>query len=96
LCYNYITLKQPKVTPKCFHCGSPLILISEVTELREGSRFPQTTIKYRCSNQPCQDDIDKQTTKRLKLIKDKEKSDQKRLAEKKLVKVRQAQEVANK
>jgi hypothetical protein len=75
-------LKQPKVTPNCFQCGSPLILVSETTELREGSRFPQTTIKYRCSNQECQDEIDKQTAKRVKMIKDKEISDQKRLEKK--------------
>ena len=79
-------MKQPKVTPKCSICGSPLILVSEVTELREGSRFPQTTIKYRCSNQECQDEKDKQTAKRLKIIKDKEINDQKRLEQKQLEK----------
>jgi hypothetical protein len=75
-------LTQIKTTEKCFHCGSPLILISKVTELREGSRFPQTTIKYRCSNQECQDEIDKQTAKRVKILEDKAISDQKRLEKK--------------
>ena len=79
-------MKQQKVTPKCSVCGSPLILVSEVTELREGSRFPQTTIKYRCSNQECQDEKDKQTAKRLKIIKDKEINDQRRLEQKQLEK----------
>lgn len=60
--------------------------------MREGSRFPQTTIKYRCSNQECQDEKDKQTAKRLKIIKDKAVSDQKRLEQKILDK---ANKVAN-
>lgn len=80
------------VPHSCSTCGSPLILISEVTEVREGSRFPQTTIKYRCSNQECQDEKDKQTAKRLKIIKDKAVSDQKRLEQKILDK---ANKVAN-
>lgn len=79
-------MSHQKNTPTCFHCGSPLILLSEVTELKEGSKFPQTTIKYRCSNQSCQDEIDKQTAKRVKLMKDKEISDQKRQEKKMLEK----------
>lgn len=82
LWYNNSTLKQKAPTPTCFHCGSPLILISEVTEVREGSRFPQTTLKYRCSNQACQDEIDKQTAKRVKLIQDKAITDEKRMKDK--------------
>lgn len=73
---------KSKTTPICFQCGSPRIFVSEVTEVREGSRFPQTTIKYRCSNDECQEEIDKQTAKRLKVLKDKEISDQKRLEKK--------------
>jgi hypothetical protein len=69
-------------TPKCFVCGSPLIFVSEVTELPEGSRFPQTTIKYRCSNLPCQEEKDKQTAKRLKIVRDKAKKDKIRLKQK--------------
>lgn len=68
--------------PNCSICGSQLIFISQVTELPEGSRFPQTTIKYRCSNQPCQDEKDKQTAKRMKLMSDKAENDKKRLEKK--------------
>ena len=75
-------MKQKKDTPKCSQCGSSLILISEVTELREGSRFPQTTIKYRCSNEECQNEKDKQTAKRIKIIKDKAENDKIRLEKK--------------
>ncbi len=84
LCYNRLVLKHSKNTPICFTCGSPLIFVSESTELKEGSRFPQTSIKYRCSNQACQDEKDKQTAKRLKVLKEKEVNDQKRLEKKKL------------
>lgn len=80
-------MKHSRNTPNCFTCGSPLIFISEVTELKEGSRFPQTTIKYRCSNEECQAEKDKQTAKRLKVLKDKEINDQKRLEKKKLDKI---------
>jgi hypothetical protein len=83
-------LNSPKNTPICFQCGSPLIFVSEVTELREGSRFPQTTIKYRCSNQTCQDEIDKQTAKRMKIIQDKAINDQQRLEKKNLEKAKKS------
>jgi len=63
-----------------------LIFVSKETILTEGSRFSQTNIKYRCSNQPCQDEKDKQTAKRLKLIQDKAKSDKIRFAKKELEK----------
>ncbi len=66
----------------CSQCGAPLIFVSEVTELREGTRFPQTTTKYRCSNDECQGEKDKQTAKRIKLLEDKAISDQKRKDEK--------------
>ncbi len=74
-----IHLLKPQLTPKCSQCGSPLILVSETTELKEGSRFPQTTTKYRCSNEPCQEEKDKQTAKRMKILQDKAVADQKRL-----------------
>jgi len=74
-------LKQ-KATRNCSQCGSPLVLLSEVTELKEGSRFPQTSTTYRCSNESCQAEKDKQTAKRVKMLQDKEKADQKRLEEK--------------
>lgn len=67
-----------KDVPLCFHCGSKLILISEVTEKAEGSTFPRTISKYRCSNKECQDEIDRQTAKRMKLKKEKEEMDKKR------------------
>lgn|GEM_PF-5768722 len=66
----------------CSQCGSPLILVDQVTEYIDGSRFPQTTSTYRCSNQVCQDERDKQTAKRVKLQKDKESADQVRLEKK--------------
>ena len=75
-------MKYLKADPKCSTCSAPLIFISEVTEIKEGSRFPQTTIKYRCSNVACQEEKDKQTKKRLKVIKEKEINDQKRLEKK--------------
>lgn len=52
---------------KCFQCGSDLILVSEKSEVLEGSRFPQTTSIYRCSDDKCQEDKDKETAKRIKL-----------------------------
>lgn len=88
LCYTYISLKTK--APTCFVCNSPLIFISQATELPEGSRFPQTTIKYRCSNQPCQDEKEKQTAKRMKMMRDKAKNDKERL-EKKLQDKKDAQ-----
>jgi hypothetical protein len=48
--------------------------------------FPQTMTTFRCSNQECQDEKDKQTEKRLKLMKDKEAADKIR-AEKKVQQV---------
>lgn len=53
--------------PKCFQCGSPLIEISKVTSQPEGSLFPQTVYKFRCSNKECQDQKDKEEAKRIKL-----------------------------
>lgn len=73
---------KAKTTPTCSQCGSRLIFVSQVTELPEGSRFPQTSIKYRCSDQACQDEKDRQTAKRVKLIKDKAENDKKRLEKK--------------
>lgn len=54
-------------THKCFQCGSDLILVSEKSEMLEGSRFPQTTSIYRCSDDSCQQEKDKETAKRIKL-----------------------------
>lgn len=66
----------------CSQCSSNLIFVSKVTEQIEGNRFPQTTTLYRCSNKVCQDNKDKEAAKRMKLMKDKEKSDKKRVKEK--------------
>lgn len=52
----------------------------------EGSRFPQTNIKYRCSNQPCQDEKDKQAAKRIKMLQEKAENDKIRFAKKELEK----------
>ena len=71
------------ITHTCSQCGSPLILVNKITEKIEGSRFPQTTFNYKCSNKVCQDERDKQTAKRIKLQEEKGVADQKR-AEKKL------------
>ena len=65
---------------KCSTCGSELIQVSTVTEKLEGSKFPQTTTVYRCSNQECQEEKDKQAAKRLELRKEKEQSDERRAA----------------
>lgn len=81
MCYNDSTLNQ--ISPNlCSQCGSPLILVSQVTEKVEGSRFPQTTTEYRCSNQECQDEKDKQTSKRMKLQETKVLAEEKRAEEK--------------
>lgn len=75
-------MNQNTIINKCSQCGSPLILIDKVTEYIDGSRFPQTTSTYRCSNKVCQDERDKQTAKRVKLQKDKESADQVRMEKK--------------
>jgi len=48
----------------------------------EGSKFPQTTSIYRCSNLTCQDEKDKEAVKRIKIQKDKEIAIEQRLAQK--------------
>lgn len=53
-----------------------------VTEHVAGSLFPQTTSTFRCSNQECQEEKDKQTAARIKLQKDKEQAIQKRADDK--------------
>ncbi len=65
-------------TPKCFHCGSSLILVSQKTDKIEGSTFPHTTIKYRCSDKKCQEEIDRQIAKRQKIQEEKELIEKKR------------------
>lgn len=67
-----------KPIPKCSQCGSPLILVSKVTETLEGYRYPQTSTTYRCSNDACQEQKDKETAKRLKLKEDRAQVDKER------------------
>jgi hypothetical protein len=79
LWYNRdIINKKPSTTPKCSQCGSALILVSKITEKLEGYRYAQTSTVYRCSNQDCQDDKDKETAKRLKFKEDRAQVDKKR------------------
>lgn len=66
-------------SPKCFHCGSDLILISEKSVKRDGSIFPQIVSTYKCSNVKCQDEIDKNMEKRNKMQKDKEEIEKNRI-----------------
>ncbi len=65
--------------PSCSQCGSELLLVSTETKLTEGSRFEQTTVIYKCTNQPCQDRIDSETKKRLKTLEDKRVADERRM-----------------
>lgn len=46
--------------------------MSTETTTPDGSRFTQTTTVYKCSNEACQAEIDKQTARRKKLEQDKE------------------------
>lgn len=54
-------------TPKCNQCGADLILKTTRTEKSERCFAAMTVTTYRCSNQICQDEIDKRTAKRLEL-----------------------------
>ncbi len=56
----------------CFRCNSPLLLTSTTTQKLEGSLFPQTTSTYRCANQVCQAEKEKQIEKRMSMIREKE------------------------
>ena len=76
---------------RCSQCDSRLILVSKVTETLEGSRFPQTTSIYKCSNKECQDERERETAKRVKLKKEKDVALEKRVKEKlELKRVKQA------
>ena len=54
--------------------SSPEFKISRhlIDQLLEGSLFPQTTSTYRCANETCQTEKEKQIEKRMSLIKEKE------------------------
>ncbi|OGH06128.1 MAG: hypothetical protein A2W22_04450 [Candidatus Levybacteria bacterium RBG_16_35_11] len=66
-------------SPKCYQCGSELILVKRVTEKTEGSHFPQTLTIYRCSNISCQEEKDRQEEKRIKLKEEKEAEKERRV-----------------
>ncbi|HSX40075.1 MAG TPA: hypothetical protein VLF68_00515 [Candidatus Saccharimonadales bacterium] len=74
-------MKYPS-THNCFQCGAKLIFVSKVTQKVEGSRFPQTSVIYRCSNKACQEEKDKMEIKRIKLKEERDVADQKRVEEK--------------
>jgi hypothetical protein len=84
-----------ETTLLCSQCNSPLILVSEKTEVIEGSRFPQTTKIYKCSNSSCQDEIDKQTAKRKQLQNERTIADGKRAEEKQTLQARRKETAAN-
>ena len=44
----------------------------------EGYRYPQTSTVYRCSNDTCQEEKDKETAKRMKLKEDRALVDKQR------------------
>lgn len=73
---------------KCNQCGNDLVLQKTTTLKSERSFAPMTQNTYRCSNQACQDEIDKRTSKRIELKNEQEMARQKRLektAEDKLI-----------
>ncbi len=72
MCYNKSTLNKKPTSQMFSNVVLDLIQVSNVTEKLEGSRFPQTTTEYRCSNLECQNEKDKQTAKRIQLQKEKE------------------------
>ena len=53
-------------------------MVSKVTEVLEGYRYPQTSTVYRCSNDECQEQKDKETAKRVKIKEDRALVDKKR------------------
>ena len=55
---------------KRFQVLIPIILCLAVGSI--GSLFPQTTSTYRCANETCQTEKEKQIEKRMSLIKEKE------------------------
>lgn len=83
LCYNTQALNNKNIistTLKCNQCGSELVL-QETGVRQTGNSFSSTTVtKYRCSNQVCQDEIDKNTAKRIELKIEQDKAKQRRLA----------------
>jgi hypothetical protein len=83
MCYNMYMNQTASPTPKCSQCGSQLVLLNKVTEKKDGAFYPQATSTYRCTNDTCQEQIDKETAKRVKMRDDKRIENEKR-AEKKV------------
>lgn len=65
-------------TKKCFQCGSSLMLIRQETIQPEGALYPQTNSVYRCSNEKCQNEQDKQQAQRVEQRKKKLLAEQER------------------
>ncbi len=66
----------------CNRCSCNLIELSKVTEKVAGFSSPVTTIKYKCSNQACQDEADSRFAEALAKRKAQEEAKLLRLAEK--------------
>lgn len=61
---------QPR---KCHECNSELIFVKSWKEkASENSQFFQTVTIYRCSNQSCQEEKDRQEEKRKKAVLERE------------------------
>lgn len=74
MCYNSVITKTKSSNSslKCFQCNSELILVKTWEETPEGGMFPQTITIYRCTNDECQAEKDKQEKKRKEAVKEKE------------------------
>lgn len=82
LWYNGCTLSDSpsnSITPKCNQCGCNLVLVKKKTAQIGNSFSPMTTTTYRCSNQECQDEIDRRVCKRIELREERELARQNRL-----------------
>lgn len=83
LCYNAAALNNTdNITTvlTCNQCGCDLVLQQTNVRKTEHSFSPTTVITYRCSNQACQDEIDKKTAKRIELKQEQDLARQRRLA----------------
>ncbi len=80
---------------KCAQCGSPLILVKQVTRVVEGARFPQTSSVYKCSNKECQSQREKDTEKRKKLQEERTKAQEDRIKQKAIDKKEKAAKFIN-
>ncbi len=78
--YNSSTLSNSfPMNAKCNQCGCDLVLVTQKTE-RIGNAFSaMTKTTYRCSNQECQDEIDRRVNKNLELRQERELARQNRL-----------------